>query len=104
MVKYHGPRRAPTQELCPCSRLKLGNSVHGGLKTIPLHDFLALGLVEGVVHVGGRQEHLEQSPGFRVLRRPYALEVIELRDGEVGTTVSKPKGAMRTSMLTKIFF
>lgn len=92
VVKYHRPRRAPTDELCSCSRLKLGNGVHGRLKTIPLHDFLALGLVESVVHVGGRQKHLQQSPGFRVLRRPYALEVIKLRDGEAGASVPIRRG------------
>lgn len=78
VVKNHGPHSPPALELFACSRLKLGNSVHGGAETIPFLNVLPLLLVKRVVHVGGRQDDLQHFPARRVLRRPYSLEVSEL--------------------------
>lgn len=79
MVEYHGPHSPPALELFACSRLKHGNSVHGRAETIPFLNFLPLGLVKRVVHVGGRQDHSQHFRASRVLRTPYSLEVSELR-------------------------
>lgn len=80
VVEYHGPYSPPALELFACSRLKLGDGVHGRAETIPFLNVLPLRLVERVVHVGGRQDHLQHFPAPRVLRTPYSLEVRELRE------------------------
>lgn len=80
VVEYHGPHSPPALELFACSRLKLGDSVHGGAEAEPFLNAPPLGVVKRVVHVGGRQDHLQHLPAARVLRAPYSLEVRELRE------------------------